>query len=63
MFNGTMVQSEQMGAQEEYGPEAPTAVQTVVQAATDMTGLQKNILYSIGAGVVAYYLYTWFYGE
>lgn len=63
MFNGTMVQSEQMGAQEEYGPEAPTTVQTVVQAATDMTGLQKNILYSIGAGVIAYYAYQYFYGE
>lgn len=63
MFNGTMVQSEQMGAQEEYGPEAPTAVQAVTQAAMDMTGLQKNILYSIGAGVVAYYAYQYFYGE
>ena len=62
MFNGTLVQSEQMGA-EEFGPETPTALQVVTQSAMDMTGLQKNILYAVGAGVVAYFAYQYFYGE
>jgi hypothetical protein len=63
MFNGVMVQSEQMGAQEEYGPEKPTAVQVLTQSAMDMTGLQKTILYAVGAGVIAYFAYQYFYGE
>lgn len=62
MFNGALVQSEQMGA-EDFGPEKPTAIQTIVQTATDMTGLQKNILYSIAAGIAAYYAYMWYYGD
>lgn len=48
---------------ETFGPEAPTAVQAVVQATTDLTGLQKNVLYALGAGVVAYFAYQYFYGE
>lgn len=54
--------AEQLGA-EDYGPEAPTAIQTVVQTATDLTGLQKNILYAIGAGVIAYIAYRLYLGE
>jgi len=59
MFNGNQLQ---LGA-EEFGPSAPTAVQVVTQAAIDMTDFQKNVLYSIAAGVAAYYAYLWFYGE
>ena len=53
---------ESIGA-EEFGPERPTALQVVTQAATEMTGLQKNVLYAIGAGVVAYIAYRMYYGE
>lgn len=52
-----------LGAQEDYGPEKPTAIQVVTQTAMDMTGLQKNILYAIGAGITAYIVYRIYYGE
>ena len=59
MFNGTLVQSEQVGA-EEFGPEAPTTIQTMVQTATDLTGLQKNIIYATMMGLIAYVAYGWY---
>jgi hypothetical protein len=52
---------ESMGAEEEFGPPVPTMTQKIVQYATDETGLQKNILYSIGAGVAAYIIYRIYY--
>jgi len=48
--------SEYVGA-EEFGPPEPGMIENVTQYAMDMTGLQKNILYSIGAGVAAYFAY------
>jgi hypothetical protein len=42
---------------EDFGPEKPTMIQTVTQTAMDITGLQKNILYAVGAGIVAYVAY------
>lgn len=61
MFAGHEAQG--VGAEEEFGPEKPTAVQTVTQAAVDITGLQKNIIYAVGAGIVAYIAYMYYYGE
>jgi hypothetical protein len=52
---------ESMGAEEEFGPPAPTTTQNIIQYATDRTGLQKNILYSIGVGVAVYLWYRFYY--
>ena len=53
-----------LGAQEEdFGPPKPTTIEKVTQLAMDTTGLQKNILIALGAGVVAYFAYQYFYGE
>jgi len=57
MFKLDQIRAQQLGAEEEFGPPIPTTTQNVTQYMTNITGLQKNILYSIGAGVVAYVAY------
>lgn len=50
-----------LGAEEEFGPSTPTAIEKATQLAMDTTGLQKNILYAVGAGVVIYLAYRFYY--
>jgi hypothetical protein len=54
---------ESVGAEEEFGPEKPTAIQSITQMVTDTTGLQKNILIALGVGVVGYIVYHMYYAE
>lgn len=57
---------QQLGAQEsqeEFGPPVPTTAQNITQYATDITGLQKNIIYAVGAGIVAYMVYQYMTSE
>ena len=62
MFKPEASMQYDLGA-EEFGSATSTAIQTVTQYATDMTGLQKNIIYAVGVGVVAYIAYRLYYGE
>jgi hypothetical protein len=63
MFKLDQMRAVQLGAEEEFGPAKPTTIQNVTQYAMDITGLQKNILLAVGAGVVAYVAYRMYYGE
>lgn len=55
-----------IGADEDFGPPAPTGAQIVTQAVTDITqdveevtGI-PNVAYYIGIGLIGYVLYQYF---
>jgi hypothetical protein len=52
---------ESVGAEEEFGPAKPTAIETVTQYAMDLSGLSKNVLIAAGVGVGAYLWYRFYY--
>jgi len=58
-----------MGAEEQYGPPAPTIAQTATQAVTDIsrsveqaTGIQ-NFAYYAGIALIGYVAYQYMQGE
>jgi hypothetical protein len=55
--------AERLGADEEFGPAAPTVIQSATQTAMDLSGLSKNVLIAAVVGFVAYVGYRIYYDE